>query len=97
VRAARTVVANLDRNRAPQGTERKGTMGLWNALTGKKTHCAGCGTVVPVNLENQFDEVYCSEACERNFKRLSSAPPPPAEEEISEVRDIPFAQPPLPR
>ncbi len=66
-------------------------MGLWEALVGRKTHCAGCGAVVPVELESKYDEVFCSEACERNFKRLSSVPPPPLEEEVSEIREVPFS------
>lgn len=63
---------------------------LWQLLTGRKTHCAGCGAVIPMTLENKYEEVYCSDVCRRNVARLSSVPPPPPEEEISEVRPIPF-------
>ena len=66
-------------------------MGLWQTLTGTKTHCAGCGTVIPVTLESKYDEIYCSDACRRNVQRLSSAPPPPPEDEISELREVPFS------
>jgi hypothetical protein len=51
-------------------------MGIWQQLTGKKTHCAGCGVVVPVTPENKFEETYCSETCRTNVRRLSSIPPP---------------------
>lgn len=64
---------------------------LWQLLTGRKTHCTGCGAVIPTAIENKYDEIYCSDACRRNLARLSSSPPPPPpEEEISEVRAIPF-------
>lgn len=68
-------------------------MGIWNALIGRKTHCAGCGTVVPAE-KNKFEEVYCSDVCRRNVDRLSSVPPPPPEESLREVREIPFSSPP---
>jgi len=56
-------------------------MGIWQALTGKKTHCTGCGTVVPTTKTNKFEDIYCSDVCRRNYLRLSSIPPPAGSEE----------------
>lgn len=68
-----------------------GYMGIWDSLIGRKTYCAGCGAVVPARQFNPFEETYCSETCNRNVRRISSFPPPPSEEELSEVREIPFS------
>lgn len=67
-------------------------MTIWDSLIGRKTHCAGCGAVVPIDKINKFDDVYCSDTCRRNVQRISSFPPPPPEEEVTEIRDIPFAE-----
>jgi hypothetical protein len=63
---------------------------LWQTLTGRETHCTGCGRTLPGTLDNKFEEFYCSDPCRRNLRRLSSVPPPPPEEAISELRSIPF-------
>lgn len=59
-------------------------MTVWEALTGKKTHCAACGTVIPSELvgsspEDSEGNLYCSEACLGTIIRLSTLPPPPPE------------------
>lgn len=67
-------------------------MSIWDSLIGRKTHCAGCGMVVPVDRFNRFEEVYCSEACRKNVQRISSVPPPPAEDIVTEIVEIPFSK-----
>ncbi len=51
-------------------------MSFWASLFGKKVYCHGCGAVIPGELKTEGDEVYCSEACRANYRRLSTMPPP---------------------
>ncbi|MFW5739720.1 MAG: hypothetical protein ACOC1F_05080 [Myxococcota bacterium] len=64
-------------------------MGIWDTLIGRKTHCAGCGTVVPGWRNRKKEEVYCSDACRRNVERISSVPPV-SREEARELREVSF-------
>ncbi len=63
-------------------------MGIWASLMGKKVHCTGCGAIIPVDPKNVGDEVYCSEACRENYRRLSTLPPPEAVPTAADVTPI---------
>ncbi len=59
-------------------------MSIWEALTGKKTHCVVCGKVIPPELldsvpTDREGHLYCSLDCQMTIVRLSTIPPPPPE------------------
>lgn len=54
-------------------------MGFWQSLLGTKTHCEGCGMVVPDAVAfRKNGQTYCGPTCCANVERLSSVPPPVA-------------------
>lgn len=69
-------------------------MSLWQSLFGTKTHCAGCGTVVPGVTPTRGEDVYCGEVCRANVIRLSTIPPSRAAADDDDDRPQPIDEPP---
>jgi hypothetical protein len=68
-------------------------MSLWQSLFGTKTHCAGCGAVVPGVDPRPGEDVYCSEVCRANVVRLSTIPPARAVPKTDDEQHRPIDEP----